>query len=68
MSTQNLKHKQRCRFTSVVELDALVRLLCEFVDDVECYCSDNPHRVCPIHEAEHLLQHNDSLHGYLSLK
>ena len=54
-------HAWQCRFTSVVELDALVRLLGEFVKDVECYCGDNPTWVCPVHEAQELLRQNDVL-------
>jgi hypothetical protein len=55
------RHGWRCNFTSVVELDALVRLLSEFVADTECYCSDYPKRTCPVHEAEELLKLNDSI-------
>lgn len=56
-----MKHHWRSNFTSVVEQDALVRLLAQFVEDVECYCSDNPNGVCPVHEAESLLNLNDRL-------
>ena len=59
------RHGWHCNFTSVVELDALVRLLSEFVRDTECYCSDNPRGSCPVHEAEKLLTLNDSLRGRL---
>lgn len=54
-----MKHDWRCNFTSVVDQDALVRLLASFVEDVECYCSENPNRVCPVHEADDLLKQND---------